>query len=415
MAASKKQLEELLMHVSNAIETTEQDISAFKAPSFPIYETLQIWDAEIQKNPTAVDLKAIRRQLAEIGGSNYQKNIAPFILKSGESTSQVDNIIKFDTSMRKFLTHDFAHLSQDGLYLFWLLDGSAYDDSIKAMTKYRDDVLDAFRFYQANQKEFMRLTTYPLHLLSYVAESELGVPKHTQTVKLGDMATLVGRVLQYRTPQLLMRFGSQVSSDVRNELVVSGENVEVDMNIGIPFSLLYNLAKNSYKKTTGLTPESGYKIEIATYQLPNDLVGISVSDSGKPVDIMLMKDKIREHVLERGASSIPSTSLERKMQNWQKSPYAVGELQTQDLVDVAFMAHMSGFNAPDTINSGMGLYGAKYLVEDLGGRILYGEDFQTGGPIFTCILPRQAPMQVGEKKAIQKKAKRVANELRYAA
>ncbi|PIN76972.1 hypothetical protein COV17_00100 [Candidatus Woesearchaeota archaeon CG10_big_fil_rev_8_21_14_0_10_36_11] len=59
--------------------------------------------------------------------------------------------------------------------------------------------------------------------------------------------------------------------------------------------------------------------------------------------------------------------------------------------ELPFVGMYGGFDNDDQYSSGMGLWGVQYLLHEMGGKILYGEDFKTGGPLFTCILPKKLP------------------------
>lgn len=139
-------------------------------------------------------------------------------------------------------------------------------------------------------------------------------------------------------------------------------------------------------------PSSG-KIFIQAYEAPFASYVITVGDTGSPIDLDVMKEKIRELVVKEGINTIKFSThrIRRKIANWEHSEYRVGDLTITDITDIAFMSRMSGFDNSDNFSSGMGLYGIRYLVERLGGRILYGEDFKTGGPLFTLILPKDLP------------------------
>ena len=83
---------------------------------------------------------------------------------------------------------------------------------------------------------------------------------------------------------------------------------------GLVFSIIYNLAKNAYKKLMQ-EPDTGNKIYVQLYEAPLGCYVISVADSGSALDVDAMKEKIREHVQEYGINntSFPSLALKRKV------------------------------------------------------------------------------------------------------
>jgi hypothetical protein len=238
----------------------------------------------------------------------------------------------------------------------------------------------------------------PFKMLSHIVTNQLGHRPISEIFQPSRLALQTALTLQGRNINANYSITDRISDTNDNQIVLDTEPFAVNGNSGLVFSIIYNLAKNSHKKL-GEKAHNSHKIYIQAYKAPYSCYVITVGDSGEPIDLNTMKEKIRAEILKKGIDKVifPNERLKKKFNNWRISEYRVGEITMRDITDVAFMAHMSGFDNKDEFSSGMGLYGIRYFIESMGGRILYGEDFKTGSPVFTCILPSTLPVNRMEK------------------
>lgn len=297
-----------------------------------------------------------------------------------------------DNSLFAFFIHDINHILADLTRQFWIATLANHDFSVSMMKNHKDQVRRFLELYNRNPEFLFGAYIEPYKMLRFMAETELGEPHKKETFKPADLAWKVAFVLQNRYPQGQYSLATTISNSKENEVVVDAENFDLNGNSGVVFSIIYNLMKNAYKKFDD-EPDSSHKIFAQAYEALFSSYVITVGDSGTPIDLNVMKEKVRKLIAEEGIDSIvmPTQRLRSRLKGWQQSEYKVGELTVRDMTDIAFMSRMSGFDNQDGFSSGMGLYGIKYLVERMGGRILYGEDFETGGPLFTVVLPKKLP------------------------
>ncbi|MBI3032070.1 hypothetical protein HYY69_01235 [Candidatus Woesearchaeota archaeon] len=305
-----------------------------------------------------------------------------------------------DPNLYKFFVHDLNHLIGDLNRQWWCLSEIQWDYSIERMRDYRDEIRGLLELFNADPEYMYGTYIQPFKMLDFIVCDKLGRRQRTEIFSPADLARKTWMILQARCPQFKFGLTTKLTDEPRNELAIDVENVAMYGNSGVVFSIIYNLVKNAYKKLVsdlsdeeriGYDPSKGFgKIYVQVYEAPLESVVITVGDTGKPIDLDKMKNKIRTLIHEQGIESVVflSQGAKKRYENWQASAYKVGELSMKDITDVAFMARMSGFDNNEEMSSGMGLYGLQYFVKRMGGFILYGENFETGSPIFTCVLPK---------------------------
>lgn len=77
------------------------------------------------------------------------------------------------------------------------------------------------------------------------------------------------------------------------------------------------------------------------------------------------------------------------VEQWEENPYGLRKLNVGDVMDLAGLARASGFAGKEelrSMSSGMGLWGVQYLVDKMGGSVLYTNTLKQGA-LFTIILP----------------------------
>ncbi|MFH1409926.1 MAG: hypothetical protein ABIH34_08515 [Nanoarchaeota archaeon] len=297
-----------------------------------------------------------------------------------------------DGNMRRFFSHDVHYIIGDLKLLFSTVIDPSIKSSINHMRNRRDHVRQFLEQYNADPESLFGAQIEPYKMLDFIVTNELGKSPRLETFNPGKLARQTGYILANRYPQAEYVIVNQATATSRNEIGIDAEDFNLKGNSGVVFSIIYNLAKNAYKKL-GTEPNASQKISIQVYEAGLSNYVIQVSDSGKPMDLNVMKDNIRQLILDEGIDSVVSHSKKAKKRfaDWQESEYKVGDLRLGDLSDVAFMARMSGFDNDDEFSSGMGLYGLKYLLDSVGGKVLYGERFDDGSPVFTCVIPKKFP------------------------
>jgi len=311
-------------------------------------------------------------------------------MKEGKISHGVDDIFN-DSDLPAFFLHDINHLHADLTQQFWTIFSPKADYGVNRMRDCREEVRRFLERYNSNPESIYGAYLEPYKMLHFITTTELGEKPMVEQFQPAKLAMQTALILQNRYVQAEYSLVERLSNSKTNEIAVDGEEFTLNGNSGVVFSIIYNLAKNAYKKL-GSKANNSQKIFIQVYEAPFSSYVISVGDSGKPIDLNVMKDKVRQLVLNKGIDNVsfPTNGSKKRYQRWQNSEYEVGGLTVKDITDVAFMARMSGFDNADKFSSGMGLYGVRYFLNNVGGKILYGENFENGGPLFTCIIPKNS-------------------------
>lgn len=297
-----------------------------------------------------------------------------------------------DRDLSAFFFHDINHIFADLNQQFWTIFSPKADYGVNRMRNCREEVRRFLERYNSNPESLYGAYLEPYKMLHFIITTELGEKPMSEQFQPAKLAMQIALILQNRYVQAEYSLVERLTDSKTNEIAVDAEEFTLNGNSGVVFSIIYNLAKNAYKKLGGKANNS-QKIFMQVYEaLPSSYV-VTVGDSGKPIDLNVMKDKVRQLVLEKGIDNVsfPTNGSKKRYQRWQNSEYKVGDLTVKDITDVAFMARMSGFDNADKFSSGMGLYGVRYFLNNVGGKILYGENFENGGPLFTCVIPKKFP------------------------
>ena len=380
---------------------------------YPIEPILGEWDRIIklteQENPEDLyEFLSVHRS----GIGQLQKAFWNSLISVSEQRSQPESLAQVqeylpdafnDISLEQFFQHDISHISGDLFWQFRMAGATdSPEDSFVIMKDYRQEVRQFLERFNDEPEFFLGHYIEPFKMLHFMATTELGEKTKKEVFSPQRLVWQTAYTLQYRDISARVGISTRAGNTQRNEIVVDTEDFSLYGNSGLVFSIVYNLAKNAYKKLMD-EPDAGNKIYVQLYEAPLGCYVITVADSGSSIDVSVMKEKIREYIQEHGIENtpFPSLKLQRDVSAWRKSEYKVAELTIGDLTDIAFMARMSGVDIDSDnsgfITSGMGLYGVRYLVDKMGGRILYGENFKTGSPIFTVILPKTLPSSFLER------------------
>lgn len=363
-----------------------------KFPKFDTERVFALWDIVFSQGDFSS--RKERRLLSEqIGSGNFYERLnkaADGLFPDYNEIYQLHQKA-VNPHLAFFFAHDQGHIHTDLNMSFWVPLAEIVDAG-DVMKRRGDEVREFLELYNHDPEMVYGSLVQPYKMLHLMATSELETKPRTETFQPDKLAWQAGMILKNRFLQAEYSLDDRLNDSDRNQIVVDAEPFAINGNTGALFSIIYNLLKNAYKKSEG-KPNNNEKIFVQIYDVPFDSYVITVGDNGTPVEVDKMKDKVRRDIFEKGIDDvfIPNRGTRKRFHDWMKSEYRVGDLKVGDLTALAFIARMSGFDNQDGMSSGMGLYGVKYLLENLGGRILYGEDFATGGPLFTAVLPKDMP------------------------
>lgn len=178
------------------------------------------------------------------------------------------------------------------------------------------------------------------------------------------------------------------------------ENLNIPVNPAILTSLVYNLAKNAAKANQSAkynNPESNnaHTIEI---KINEDKKGwnLIVSDTGvglktdallKQAGLMVQQATKEELQAYEKISAKKTVAV---LQNWvrEKNPLEIRKLNLGQIWDLAKLPRLSGFGLEgNRESSGLGLYGAEYLVKEFKGYVA-GANRYDRGAIFVIRIPK---------------------------
>jgi hypothetical protein len=248
--------------------------------------------------------------------------------------------------------------------------------------------MQILRNYNENPEDLFNAPILSYKMIHYLVTSNLDMPSFSEYFSVDEICRKSAQIVASRGFSKGFVLTEEYSSRHKNQIVLDCEPINAKGNPGCLFSIIYNLLKNSFKKTVNDSNETN-TLFIQSYEGSYSTYIISVGDNMDPINLNLMKDKVRKKILSEGFNSIDfSKKILKKIYQWQESPYKVGNFYHGEITNFCYLARLSGSEMPlNSLNSGLGLYGLSNLLKN-NGRILYGEDFNTGGPIFSVILPK---------------------------
>ena len=264
--------------------------------------------------------------------------------------------------------------------------------------------------------EILAMSELPYGFAKALAEMELRKPvSELEQVQVADLSEKIAKGLQLRYfHEDFAITDPQTRQQDRNEIVLDLDPISIHTNLPMLWSVIQNISSNgcrelisSDRDATHLDnrnadpnyrPSAPSTLYIQSQQLPNNLSVINIADSGKglSVDEVLasMKELIKSELLDEGDLKAGVLKILRE---WKVNPYAIRRLSVGDAFDMAAMARISGFSTRERLKAlqdnemrpnGIGLTGAVFLVEKMGGQILY-TNMADGGALFTILLPNQ--------------------------
>jgi hypothetical protein len=300
----------------------------------------------------------------------------------------IDLEIFEDDALNCFFMHDISHLTND--YIHFLLNLT--DKKITSLQNIKDKkehIIKILKDYNDNPEDLFNAPVLSYKMLHYLATSRLNMPPLSESFSIDEICLKAAQIVGFRGFSKGFLLTEEYSKDHQNQIVVDCEPIESKGNPGCLFSLVYNLLKNSFKKTNESNLDNKH-LFIHAYEGPNSTYIISVGDNMDPIDLNMMKKRIREKILREGLENLDlSKKISHKFSEWQNSPYKIAIFRHSEITDLTYLARLSGSELSSySINSGLGLYGLSNIIKEMNGRILYGESFKTGGPIFSIILSK---------------------------
>jgi len=300
----------------------------------------------------------------------------------GKLSDVVDDILH-DENLATFLSHDCWHLLEDFLNMFnyYGLSRQGFENLRKSV----DERVGLYEKLNSDPAYIARSLLEPFRLAQYVIEAKFDLEHECWSFNPKEIVETTQDILNSRITYQGITIG---------EVITRSEDFEMYGNSGVFWSVIYNLAKNSVKKfmedyiKDKVTRDN--RVYIDVYKA-NGCCVVTVADNGDPISLDKMKEKIRETIVYEGIDALGfwDKGTKRRIEGWVKSPYKVVELTVDDLLPTSrYVIRSSGLDMKQkAVNSGMGLYGIRYLSECLDGAVMYGECINTGSPLFTFVLP----------------------------
>jgi len=330
-----------------------------------------------------------------------------------------------------FIDHDQVHLTEanivDHMELISFVDFKYLKGKPGGMKAFGEAPLPAqwLAFYQhiIQSPEFPDLcehSEFPFQVAEALAELELKQqPQRIEPVDLASMLQTISRSIQLRYGGMDFELTTPNNqTPQRNQIVLDVKPTALETNPGMLWSVLYNVIKNGSKalvsasqdkkiddltrnengpliqrmcgETGGFEPEKIVVSANTIAEQGSDFTVIHITDTGKGLqldDIMEgVKDLVKQKLIE--SAKLGKTAKEI-VAAWEENPYGLRRLRVGDVMNLAGVARASGFvGKPGMrgISSGMGLWGVEYLMDKMGGDILYTNTLKEGA-LFTIIIP----------------------------
>jgi len=388
-----------------------------------------------------IDGQAIPPQAAKVMEQSVEiaRSNACYLVRSFDRPATViDPIIEkyFGIDLLKFFVHDRAHLSDTFAFIKDAFDcivhGFGFSDE---MRRDPDFFVNSLVDINERSERIARMYAHPWRLVKHLANKRLGNPLQYSAVNVREQLIDAAEVLS-------LRFSANVCYDpnpdtpLKKSISILGDDVSILADPGLIWSIAYNNLKNAQKKfeadvykATGVGPVitsaddkkiDEYKANLVTervsyaacYEINSDYVAIVFSDSGSALDINAMIRNMREAMQSTDKFDWVTDGMKTRFEAWRDNDYAFNDLTMEDATNVAFMARMRGSEMPSSFSSGMGLYGTRYIVEQLGGAILYTTRFEDETPVFTYLVPKKPQLSVSGARSVRNQI--VRGELKVA-
>jgi hypothetical protein len=334
------------------------------------------------------------RLSADLVFSNYKTLFQTFALSDALHTCVKT---QFGSDIHSFFNHDGAHIGE----YFFMASNSLCWLSRRLRAQSPQHLLRIVQNMQQMTETMRSAYTHPWRLLRYMAKNKLELPQQYESLDLKAQTYTIASTLEER-------FSVEVSGDIthtsamKKSIIITGDAQPILADQGLIWSVVYNNLKNTQKKfeeeEQRMSTEETHQKYIASLpaervshvhiaQLNEKYISVTFTDSGKGIDINKMLERLAER-MEKETLLWPNEGMEARLKRWQKNDYGFLSITMEDATNAAFMAHLSGEQSA-SFTSGMGLYGTKLIVEQLGGALIYTTTFKGQHPVFTYILPVQ--------------------------
>ena len=277
----------------------------------------------------------------------------------------------------------------------------------------------------------LRQKTIPDRFIKALVEMDLGrEPSEITTINIPAMLRGIARSLQLRFGYDDYVLTDDPSSHIgRNRIIVVDNGEEVETCEGLIQPLFQNIAKNAAKELATTIRRNDNTLyhrlqhelsgDSGTFTLDNpktlyiksesvkDAVLVHIYDSGEGMrtdEILAAVKKVATEDLLKAGTGVLSKRVQKILEQWgdQGNHFAMRELQLADVYsELAAIARISGETTSARTggpkSSGLGLWGASFIREKMGARILATCPKQ-GGTLFTLIIPEQFPAK-GKKRS----------------
>lgn len=272
-------------------------------------------------------------------------------------------------------------------------------------------------------EELGDLMTLPFEFVHGIAALETNEQLPVRRFHPYDILDIISLHIQGRFASDDYRVARNTTTDKTtpsNWIIVNApEDLTVETNKAMLFSVIYNLVKNAAKANSEL---HGAQKNKALYNLyhnneplktprnltlslkeTDDSLIFSIGDEGLglSLDDSLTRAQVNlaRTIQQFGAENVPETEWYRNIRRilghqaeyliaWPTDPFALRRLKIGSLFDLQFCAGFEGDTWKlRTFTSGTGLWGVRYLTERLGGTVMGTNKFE-GGAYFSVAIPK---------------------------
>ncbi|MDD9954494.1 MAG: hypothetical protein OXR66_09265 [Candidatus Woesearchaeota archaeon] len=238
---------------------------------------------------------------------------------------------------------------------------------------------------------------------AFLAAFEHGLTPRMDTVELEPMLQTVAQLIAGRGNIYSDSFGVAGPGRTTNARNIISYHSDLEAVVGNPgaiYAIAYNYAKNAGKKmfaevNQGMHPD-GARIHIGAHDISDTHYMIVCSDNGSPVCLDGFLNEVRKMYKEDAAAADQTISAfspraASVFRDWSTGQnFAIHELTVEDLTELVHTGNITGIGQTYASGSGIGLKSVRYFSEVHHGKPLYTQAFETGGPVFGVVLPKDA-------------------------
>ncbi len=278
-------------------------------------------------------------------------------------------------------------------------------DNPEALKKDRAFLEEIFMKITSDPEKFIRFMGFPMEALRAEARHENDMEIEVEDLDLAKMVEVANILVKLRFYQ-----GGQLPIDFELDI---DPRAKLKANYGMVMSVLYNLFKNGGKalkkrKDEGMEKD-GNDPKMLTKVARHSKLGMTmifVADNGCGVDQRVILDQACKMLDEGLGEKIRKVApaAYKALVRWRSNPFAMNGVEWGEILQLLFVQTLSGFNLVDVTSSGLGLNGAEYIVEAMGGKII-AATVEGGGMLFGILLPEDVSSGTGGITQVMTKAK----------